>query len=388
MWRMVMENKLIYLDNAATTKVDEEVLKAYIDICSNFYANSSSVHDFGISTKRELDKAREDILNSLKLDSTYKVIFTSGATESINLFIKGLAIAKSNRGKHIVTSNMEHPAVSEVLSYLKNKHNFEITTLPIGPDGRINPDDLKKAMRDDTILVTIMAANNEIGSLNDVKAIKEIVKQYPKCYFHSDVSQLVGKVNANYKDFDAFSFSGHKFHGLKGSGALVLKKNISINPLIDGGGQEDGLRSGTVDVANAISLAKSLNIAQKSIILRENHILKLHNILLKYLLANPDLYEINSPKDAMPYIVNFSLKNKKASVIVEALSNLGFMISTTAACHSKLGAGSQTVFALGKSKQLCLNTLRVSFDISNTEDDVNKFVVALDKVTKESRYNG
>ena len=252
-------DRVIYLDNASTSKVDPEVLESFNQITLKYFANSSSIHRLGQESNRLLEKSREQILSLLNL-THHEVIFTSGATEANNLAIKGYALANSNRGDHIITSATEHPSVLNTFKQLE-KYGFKVTVLPVNEKGVIEVNSLRDAISDKTILVSIMSVNNEIGAINPIKEIGEYLKKYPKIAFHVDMTQAIGKVNIPLENVDMFTFAGHKIHGLLGSGALIKEKKIIIEPQNNGGGQENGLRSGTNTVALSASLAKALRLA-------------------------------------------------------------------------------------------------------------------------------
>ena len=374
------QNKIIYLDNAATTIVNNEVLDAFSKAKKLYFANPSSIHIPGQEASRLLDKAREQIL-SLLGTTGYDCIFTSGATEANNLAIKGYCLKHANRGKHIITSVVEHPSVLETCKQLEECFGFEVTYLPVNKEGIVEIEELKRALRKDTILVSLMAVNNEIGSINNIHEISKVLKGYPTTVFHVDVTQGIGKIKLPYEDIDMFSFSGHKIHGLNSSGALIKKHKIELLPVISGGGQEYGYRSGTNDVALAVSLAKALRLEFDKIDENYAKVTQFADILKEYLNNNKDLYELNSGEN--PYIVNFSTLTKKASVIVEALSSNGIMVSSTSACHAKEEPISYVVKALGKNDQLAHNTIRVSFSEINTLEDVKELVKTLDRLIKE-----
>ncbi len=376
------ESKLIYFDNAATTKVDPEVLQTYIKVSETTFANSSSVHFEGQKAKRLLDKARDLILSSFGLSSTHQVVFTSGATEANNLAIKGFVLKYKNRGNHIIVSSIEHASVLEVVRQLEQEFGFNVTYLPVDETGNIDIAQLANAITDKTILVSVMAVNNEIGVINDIDNIALFLKAYPKIAFHVDATQAVGKINLNYSNVDMFSFSGHKIHGLKGTGALIKKKKLELLPINCGGGQEDNLRSGTNDVAGDVSLAKAVSLANSKINEKLSKITAISYFIYEYLNNNSDLYEINSTPDN-PYIINFSLRNKKASVVVEGLSNKNIMVSSISACHSRRETNSYVVEAMGKGDVLSHNTIRISLDISNTIEEAKVFIKELDNLVKE-----
>ena len=375
-----MDN-IIYLDNAATSKVHPEVLDSYNQITLKYFANPSSIHFLGQESHRLLEKSREQILNLFKL-THHEVIFTSGATEANNLAIKGYAFANKGRGNHIITSATEHPSVLNTVKQLEN-YGFEVTILPVNKYGIVEVNSLKAALKEDTILVSIMAVNNETGAINPIKEIGEVLKNYPKIAFHVDMTQAIGKVDIPLENIDMFSFAGHKIHGLLGSGALIKEKKIILEPQNNGGGQENNLRSGTNTVALSASLAKALRLAIKG--QQENYqkVSNLRDYLLSYLKDNPDIYSINSYSLDNPYILNFSLINHKASVVVEALSNKGIMVSSLSACHSKYEDYSYVVYAMNQDMKLAHNTIRVSFSYENSVDDVNSLIRGLKQIMKE-----
>lgn len=366
------DNKIIYLDNAATTIPSKEVVALYNEIETNHFGNSGSIHKLGVDSLNYLNKARESILNSFGVKN-YKVYFTSCSTEANNLAIKGFARKYKSRGKHLITSNIEHPSVSECFKELE-KEGFEVTYLKVNKDGVVEPKELANAMRNDTILVSIMGTNNEIGSINNIKELSKVVHKFPKAVFHVDTTQDIGKTKLDFNDIDMFVVSAHKIHGLKGSGALIAKNNISFDAIISGGGQEEGNRSGTVSVAMACALAKAVKNAYPIKNIQEKQ-----DFLRKQLIFIKGI-ELNSPINSSPYILNFSLLEKKASVVVEALSNKNIFVSSVSACHSKGEASSYVVSALGKDEKLAHNTIRVSLDKDTSLEDLELFVKELKNI--------
>lgn len=377
---------IIYLDNASTTKLDPVVKETFSSALDKYYANPSSIHKLGQEANYLLNKTKDEILTLLRC-SDHQVIFTSGATESNNLAIKGVCLRYKNRGNHIITSIYEHPSVLEAFKQLEKEFGFEVTYLYPNSDGVISPQDVKKALKKETIFVSIMAVNNEIGSLNPIEQIADLLKDYPKVIFHSDAAQLVGKTNKNinFDKIDLLTISAHKMHGLVSSGVLIKRKKIELLPLASGGGQEYNFRSGTNDLASALAFKKTLELALSTSKERYLHVENLANRLISYLKSNPDLYELNLPKEINPYIINFSSIKKKGSVVVEALSNAGIMVSSISACHSSKEKGSYVVASLGKSELISNNTVRVSLDYLNTNEDIDTFVSTLDKIIKDIR---
>ncbi len=375
-----MDN-IIYLDNAATSKVYPEVLDSYNQITLKYFANPSSIHKLGQESNRLLEKSREQILKLFNL-SHHEVIFTSGATEANNLAIKGYAFANKNRGNHIITSAIEHPSVLNTFKQLEN-YGFEVTILPVNKSGVVEVNSLKEALKEDTILVSIMSVNNETGAINPIKEIGELLKTYPKIAFHVDMTQAIGKVDISLENIDMFSFAGHKIHGLLGSGALIKDKKIILEAQNSGGGQENNLRSGTNTLALSASLAKAIRLAVSNQTKDYEHVKILSKRLLDYLKDNQDKYRINSFFEENPYIVNFSLRNHKASVVVEALSNRGIMVSSLSACHAKHEDYSAVVYAMTNDLNIAHNTIRVSFGKDNTLEEVEALIKNLESIIKE-----
>lgn len=373
-----MNNKYnIYLDNAATTKPNEEVVALNVKVNNEYFANPSSTHHLGIEAHNLLEKARNILLKEFNLKD-HKVIFTSGSTEGLNLAIKGYALKYQNRGKHIITSNIEHPSVSEAINLLEKEFGFSVTRLAVNSKGVISLDELKSSLTDKTILVAIMAVNNEIGSVNPIKEISKLIRLFPKCSLLVDTTQAITKLDLDYSSIDMFTVSSHKINGLKNSGALFYKKNISFLPLLSGGGQEDGYRSGTISLADALSLTKAVQIANKGKDSALKHVQELNNHLREEI-KKIDGIVINSSEECSPYIFNISLP-KKSAVVVEALSNLGIYVSSVSACHSKYEAPSYVVKAITSDDNLAKNTLRVSFSESNTIEEVDIFVKELKNI--------
>jgi len=377
---------IIYLDNASTTKLDPIVKEAFSCAIEKYYANPSSIHKLGQEANYLLNKTKDEILGLLKCND-HQVIFTSGATESNNLAIKGVCLRYKNRGNHIITSIYEHPSVLEAFKQLEKEFGFEVTYLYPNSDGIISVQDVKKALKKETIFVSIMAVNNEIGSLNPIEEIADLLKTYPKVIFHSDAAQLIGKTNKNinFNKIDLLTISAHKMHGLVSSGVLIKRKKIELLPLASGGGQEYNFRSGTNDLASALAFKKTLELSLLSSKERYLYVENLANRLISYLKSNPDLYELNLPKEINPYIINFSSIKKKGSVVVEALSNAGIMVSSISACHSSKEKGSYVVASLGKNEIVSNNTVRVSLDYLNTNEDIDTLVSTLDKIIKDIR---
>ncbi len=375
---------MIYFDNAATTIPSENILSEYCRIERDFFANSTSIHKQGLYASRILDNARDILKKSLNVDSSHQCVFLSGATEANNLAIKGYAFRFKNRGTHLITTAVEHPSVLETFYQLRDQFGFEITILPVLDNGTVDIEALKQSMRKDTILVSIMAVNNETGAINDVKKIISVVEQFPKCRLHIDATQAIGKINLPYSKIDMFSLSAHKFGGLKGSGALIIKNSIQLMPILTGGSQENGLRSGTVDVPSCYACALAVKSCLDNFEVNYQKASEI-SIFLFDTFAKDVRVELNSTPLGSPYIFNFSLKEKKASVVVEALSNEDIMISSLSACHSKKEQSSYVVKAQGRDEHLSANTIRLSFWNYNTIDEAKEFVIKFNRIMESIR---
>ena len=372
-----------YFDCAATYAPFEGALECYENISRTHFGNPSSVHGFGNDALRILEDSKRKILDSLGLFSTHDCIFTSGATESNNLALKGFALRYQNRGKRILTSCVEHPSVLEPLKSLE-KMGFQVEFLPVNEAGIVEPAVLGKAMGNDVVLVSIMGVNNETGAIFPLKDYLSITSRFPKTLFHSDLTQAIGKVEMPLNLLDSFSFSGHKIGGLKGTGALILSKKRALVPQLDGGGQQNGFRSGTVDVAGAASLAyavvKSRQEEAKNLQKETERAAYLKNRLSSI----PEIVW-NTPDYASPYILNFSLSAHKASVIVEGLSQKDFYVSSVSACSSKKEPVSEVLTAMGRCSRLAGNSIRISLPPEVEVKELDEFVETLKCLLDEVR---
>jgi cysteine desulfurase len=369
---------MIYLDNSATTKPDPSVLKSFEKVSSRFFANPSSVHQFGGETEKLLGKARKQVAANLNVDID-EIVFTSGGTEGNNTAIKGIALEHQNRGKHIITSEIEHPSVLEACHGLE-KLGFDITYLPVNRQGIISLWELKHAIREDTILISMMHVNNEIGSIQPIKKIGELAKQHPKLFFHVDDVQGLGKVPLNLRDsgIDLCSYSGHKINGLKGTGILYVNKHTKLFPLLHGGGQEQSLRSGTENIAGAVTIARALRLMKEREPTGIKKMYSLQNNLKKQLL-NLAGVQMNTPDDAAPHIINFSIPGVKPEVIIHMLGEQQVFISTKSACSSKGNDESAVLVACGFNGKRAASGFRVSLSYDTIEEEIATFINILKK---------
>src|SRR5690606_38275314 len=325
---------MIYLDNGATTKPHPEVLESFQKVSENYFANPSSIHELGGTVSDLQSEARKQIAQILGVEPE-EIVFTSGGTEGNNLAIKGIVLEHQNRGKHIITSKVEHPSVYNTCKSLETL-GFEVTYLPVNRHGIVDVEDVKQALRDDTVLVSIMHVNNEIGSIQPIEAIADLLIEYPKVFFHIDAVQSLGKVplDLSHEGIDLATFSGHKINGLKGTGVLYVKKGTTLFPLFHGGGQEFGIRSGTENVAGNVAFAKALRLIKEKE-QAKRHELNEIRMKLYEALEQMEGVEMNSPKEGAPHIVHVSVPGFKPEVIIHALYDQGIVISTQSACSSK-----------------------------------------------------
>ncbi len=377
---------MIYLDNAATTAPFAEALHRYEEVSTIAFGNSSSNHGVGRQAQKILEESRREILSLLNVAKTHGMVFTGGATEANNIAIKGIALRYASRGKRIITTAYEHPSVLEAFRYLERQHGFEVIVLPVDPRGFVRPEDLEKAMDDKTILVSVMLINNELGTINDIAALKAVIAKYPKCLFHVDATQAIGKWHGDFSLADILTFSGHKFGAVKGIGGLVFRNSIQFANIESGGDQENGIRPGTVNVAGAASMAAALRKCYEQMPRFQKKCADLYGELYRFL-SETDGIELNSnPLSASqsPFVLSFSFLAKKASVIVEALSMKEIYVSSVSACSEKTPV-SRSVLAIGKSSRLAENSIRVSFGHDSTLEDVKSFESALAKAMEEVR---
>ena len=365
---------MIYLDYSATTPVDKEVLDTFNKVSLNFIGNPNSLHKLGVESKNLIDKSIEQIKQILNITNK-EVIFTSGSSEANNLAIKGVSFKYQNRGKHIITTELEHSSIYGPLNYL-SENGFEVDFVKLDNYGRVDLDDLKNLIRDDTILVSITAVNSEIGIVQPIEEIGTILKQYPKCYFHVDATQAIGKIKVNLAEVDLVSFSAHKFFGLKGIGCLLKKDNLVIESQINGGKSTSIYRSGTPTVALDASLAKALRLVYESIDQDYNYVKDLNEYLKDKLNSYKNI-SINSNEYSIPHILNLSVIGVKPETMLHALEEEEIYISTQSACAT--GASSKAVMALTKDINKANSSVRISLSKLTTKDEIDKFIVAFDK---------
>lgn len=370
----------VYFDHASTTPTNSEVLKTYIDLLQKFYANSESLYQEGYEVSRLLEKSRAAVASLLHVLPN-EIIYTSGSSEANSLAIKGVAFSAFQK-KHLITSQIEHSSVLNSFRQLEKLFGYEVTYLPVNQYGVISITDLQKAIRSDTLLVSLMYANNETGAIQPIDQVKEIVKKHSQAYFHCDATQAIGKIAIDTKDIDLLSISAHKIEGLKGSGILVRKQHVPLVPIISGGEQEFGLRGGTSNACTNIVFAKTLRLALEKMVKNQAHITLLHDQLIQSL-SGMEKIILNSYPDGLKNIVNFSCQTIPSEVLQNALDQRGFMVSARSTCESHSNNPSYVLQAMGRSDQLASSSIRVSFDEKNTLEEVNSFIQALKEIIQQ-----
>lgn len=366
---------MVYLDYSATTPVNEEVLNSYVESSLKYIGNSNSLHRLGVESKNMIEKATLQLSKLLNVKED-EIIYTSGSSESNNLAIKGIAFMYQNRGKHIITTELEHSSIYGPLNYLMD-NGFEVSFVELNEDGTVNLEHLKKLMREDTILVSINAVNSELGIIQPIDKIGKFLKKYPKCYFHVDMTQLIGKKNFSCENVDLFSFSAHKFYGLKGIGVLVKKEKIELEPIVHGGKSTTKYRSGTPALPLIVSISKALRLATNNLGDKYQQVEK-WNHLLRERLSSYEKVRINSPENALPHILNISVLGVKPETLLHALENHDIFISTQSACSSS-HAESKAVYAVTHSKECAQSSIRISLSHLTTEEEIEQFLQAFDE---------
>lgn len=373
----------VFLDYASCTPVNEEVYKTYTKLVKDCYINSEAVYKPGLDVHRLVEKSRSMIAEMLHVKSE-ELIFTSGASEANSFAIKGYAFANAHKGKHLISSAMEHSSVLHSLEQLRDHFGFSLTLLPVNENGIVSLDDLKAAMREDTILVSMMAVNNEIGSIQDISAIAQIVHQNAKAKLHVDAVQALGKIDLHLSDCDMVTFTAHKIYGVKGCGILYRKKNVTLLPLINGGQQENGLRGGTLNAASCIVFAKTLRLALTKQQQHYDYVKKLNQRVRVELEKMSDI-RINSPRNACPYILNFSCLVIGSEIMMNAFNEKGICVSTQSTCSSRTKAPSHTLTAMGLDEKITYGAVRVSFSHLTTMEEINYFIDSLKEIINEYR---
>ena len=377
---------MIYFDNAATTQVYPEVLKTYSEVASKIWGNPSSLHSLGSQAGRILEASRKQIADLLGKKST-EIFFTSGGTEGDNWVIKGVAFERAHLGKHIIVSSIEHPAVKESALWLRSL-GFEVDLAPVTRDGFVDVEKLADLIRPDTILVSIMAANNEIGSIQPIKDISALLENHPTVSFHVDAVQAIGKMPladflTNRVDFA--TFSGHKFHSVRGVGFVFAKEGKKISPLLTGGGQESDKRSTTENLAGIAATAKALRLVLDQFEAGQKRLLAMKKVILNELASYPDVTIFSQMEGFLPNILTFGIKNVRGEVTVHAFEDHQIYISTTSACSSKAGKPAGTLLAMGIPQKLAQTAVRISLDHENDMSQVEQFLTIFKQIYAQTQ---
>ncbi|WP_421409521.1 cysteine desulfurase family protein [Streptococcus suis] len=372
---------MIYFDNAATTQVYPEVLKTYTEVATKIWGNPSSLHSLGSQATRILEASRKQIAELLGKDSK-EIFFTSGGTEGDNWVIKGVAFEKVHLGKHIIVSAIEHPAVKESALWLKTQ-GFEVDLAPVNAQGFVDVSALESLIRPDTTLVSIMAVNNEIGAIQPIQEISQLLADKPTISFHVDAVQAIGKVPTERyltDRVDFASFSGHKFHSVRGVGFVYIKSGKKIAPLLTGGGQESDKRSTTENVAGIAATAKALRLTLDKAAASQKRLVAMKQILVDELSKYADVTVFSGLEDFVPSIVTFGIKNIRGEVIVHAFEDHQIYISTTSACSSKAGKPAGTLIAMGVPQKLAQTAVRISLDDDNDMGQIEQFLTIFKQI--------
>ena len=372
---------MIYFDNAATTKIYDDALTSYVQVSQKFFGNPSSLHQLGVDAYQVLTKARAQVASLLSV-LPEEIFFTSGGTESNNWAIKGTALEKSVFGKHIITTKIEHPSVLQTCKQLE-RFGFEVTYLDADSKGIVNVEQLKESLRKETILVSVMAVNNEVGAVQPIAEIAKVLEEYPSIHFHVDAVQAVERASQllAIERIDLLSLSAHKFHGPRGVGIMYKKFGRKIQALLTGGGQEKGERSTTENLPGIVATTKALRMA-----IEEKSVTgELRSQLWKELVTKPEI-RIFSPEDGASHVLCFAIKGVRGEVVVHAFENHGIYISTTSACSSKKADSSSTLYAMDVPTEWATGAVRVSFSNDNTKEEVEQFINVLHQLMKQFSF--
>lgn len=373
---------MIYLDYSATTTVNEEVLDTFVKVSKTYIGNPNSLHKLGVQSKELMDASTKQIANLLHIKPE-EIIYTSGSTESNNMVIKGLVKKYPTRGKQIITTPLEHSSILEPLKKLEIE-GYHISYVKLKEDGFVDLTHLKELLdKEDTLLVTIASVSSEVGIRQPIEEIGELLKKYPKCFFHSDITQSLGKVDVSLENVDLASFSAHKFYGLKGIGGLIKKQCVLLEPLFDGGKSTTVYRSGTPALPLIVSLAKALRLALLDLEQKEKKVAKI-NQQLREELSNLEGIHINSTSSSIPHILNISVEGIKPETLLHALEEKDIYISTMSACSSdKLE--SLAVRSVTKSKKYASSSIRISLSYLTTEEEIMIFINTLKECIQKLR---
>jgi cysteine desulfurase len=375
--------KKIYLDYAATTPIDKRVAKAMLPYFTENFGNTMSLHSFGQTSKLVLEQSRQQVANLIKAKPN-EIVFTSSATESNNFALKGIAFAYKGKGNHIIISSIEHPCITEAARWLSGE--FKITKIPVDKCGMVNPRDVEKEIRPGTVLVSIIHASNEIGTIQNIAEIGKICRER-KVYFHTDASQSFGKIpiDVNKMNIDLLTASSHKIYGPKGAGFLYVREGIKLVPLLHGGGQENGLRGSTINIPAVVGFAKATELCQKGMSKENKRLAKLRCKLVKSILKIKNSHLNGSPKNRLANVVNFWFEFIEGESLVMQLDLEGIACSTGSACSSFKLEPSHVLLATGLRPEEAHGSLRISLGRFTTEKEINKIIKVLPKIIKRIR---
>ena len=380
-------NRVVYLDNSATTQVDPQVIVAMVEMMANDYGNPSSLHRMGVTVEKKMTKAREQVAKALGARAK-EIIFTSGGTEANNLAIRGVAYQYKNRGQHLITTAIEHPSVLNTFKRLEEE-GFTVTYLKPDSAGLIDPAQVEAALTKGTILVSIMHVNNEVGTIEPVGAIGAMLKaRNPLTIFHVDAVQSFGKlaVNPAQLKIDLLTLSGHKIHGPKGIGALYVQEKMRIKPIVAGGGQERDIRSGTENIPGIVGLGLAAELIEAERQAKHQVMLELKHWFIEEIERLIPEVKINGLKDASaPHIVNLSFPGLKAEVLLHTLEDAGIYVSTGSACHSRQSAPSHVLQAIGLTQRELASALRFSMSYHTSREDLQYVLDILPRNVAELR---
>lgn len=368
---------MIYFDHSSTTSVRPEVVSVYTKLLEQTYGNPDSLHEAGRKASQQMEKARMLIAKMLHSDKE-EIIFTGCASESNSLAVVGYALANKNRGTHIITSNSEHSSTKHAMAFLE-EIGFDVTYLPVDERGSISAQAVKENMSKNTILVSVMHVNNEVGSINPIAEIADVVHQYPTAAFHSDCVQSFGKIDIPFEKLDMMTMSAHKIHGLKGSALLLKKKNIRVKPVIFGGQQEQGLRGGTENAPANIVLAKTIRLALEEQKEAYKNVSKINAYIKEELEKIPGA-KILSADDALPYIMNIAFDQITSEVLLNALDQAGICVSAKSTCNSHDSGASEIILKMNGSLKDATHSIRISFGKDNTLEEAKIFIQTVKEI--------
>lgn len=379
--RQMLSKDYLYLDTASSTKINQEVLTTYNQLNEKYFANSSAIHQLGQEVADLENKACQQILKLLNVKN-YQLLFTSGATESNNLAIKSIALKYQHLGKHLITSEIEHPSVINSFKFLQEHLGFEVSYLKVDASGKISLKDLKEKLRADTILVSIMAVNNELGTIINHLEWCKIVKENSRAFTHVDMVQALGKFDLDFDNVDLASFSAHKINGIKGSGFLLKRDYLEMIPLISGGQQQENLRAGTTNAPSNIVLAKTVRLTLEKQAQANKQLKKLNKYLYQKLKEIPEINLNSVQKESIYNIINFSIDKIESQITLNALNQKKIYVSAGSTCQKDLYLDSHVLKAIGKDQKAQRSRIRISLDESMTLSDMEYFVRVLKEIIK------